>query len=116
MSKIGVSFKLDVTKIDKARLFKGAKGTYLDFTGFIDLDILDQYGNNGFIAQDVTKEERDGGIKGNILGNAKVFWKDDGQVAQPNQQPTQQYNQTPPPALPVPASDFIGDDGSDIPF
>ena len=79
--KIGVSLKIDVTKIDKARLFKGQKGTYLDATAFIDLDNLDDYGNSGMITQDVSKDERAQGVKGNILGNSKVFFKD-GQSAQ----------------------------------
>ena len=95
MSRIGVSFKLDVTKIDKARLFKGQKGTYLDFTGFIDLENLDQYGNSGFISQDVTKEEKDKGVQGNILGNTKVFWKEGGQAPQDNQQQQPQQQQPP---------------------
>ena len=89
MSKIGVSFKLDVSKIDKERLFKGAKGTYLDITSFIDLDQLDQYGNSGMVTQDVTKEEKAQGVKGPILGNCKVFWSDGGQTPQQNQQPQQ---------------------------
>ncbi len=74
--KIGVSLKIDVTKIDKDRLFKGEKGTYLNATVFIDIDEKDQYGNNGFIAQSVSKEEREAGERGNILGNVKVFTKD----------------------------------------
>lgn len=78
MSKIGISIKLDVSKIDKDRLFKGAKGIYLDATAFIDLDELDQYGNSGMITQDVSVEERNAGTKGAILGNTKVFWKDSG--------------------------------------
>lgn len=78
MSRVGVSLRLDVTKIDKARLFRGQKGTYLDATVFIDLDELDQYGNSGMITQDVTKEEKQNGTKGNILGNCKVFWSDTG--------------------------------------
>jgi hypothetical protein len=74
--KIGISIKLDVTKIDKARLFKGEKGTYLDLTTFIELEEADQYGNHGFIAQEQSKEERDSGAeKPPILGNCKVFWK-----------------------------------------
>ena len=84
--KIGVSLKIDVTKIDKDKLFKGAKGTYLDAKTFIDLDQLDQYGNNGFIAQAVTKEERDAGVKGAILGNVKVFYKDQQQEHKDQQQ------------------------------
>jgi len=110
--KIGVSFKLDVTKIDKARLFKGQKGTYLDFTGFIDLDNLDQYGNSGFIAQDITKEEKDQGVKGNILGNSKVFWREGGQAPQPQQQ--QQAPQQQAPQAQAGPNDFIGID--DVPF
>jgi hypothetical protein len=81
MSKIGVSLKIDVSKIEKARLFKGAKGVYLDATAFIDLDELDQYGNSGMITQDVTKEEKGTGVKGPILGNSKVFWKGEGKQA-----------------------------------
>ena len=76
MSKIGVSLRIDVSKIDKERLYKGQKGVYLDATAFIDLDELDQYGNSGMITQDVSKEERDAGTKGAILGNSKVFWSD----------------------------------------
>ncbi|AUR88514.1 hypothetical protein NVP1115B_39 [Vibrio phage 1.115.B._10N.222.49.B11] len=105
MAKVGVSLKLDVTKIDKARLFNGQKGTYLDATVFIDLDELDQYGNSGMITQDVSKEEKQQGVKGNILGNCKVFWSDAGQA--PQQAPQQQYNQAPP------ADDFQEDS---IPF
>lgn len=81
--KIGVALKIDVSKIDKARLFKGQKGTYLDATAFIDLDQLDEYGNSGMITQDVSKDERAQGVKGNILGNSKVFFKDNGQPQQP---------------------------------
>ena len=74
--KIGISIKLDVTKIDKSRLFKGEKGTYLDLTTFVDLDQEDQYGNNGFISQTQTKEEREAKVPLTpILGNTKVFYR-----------------------------------------
>ncbi|AUR88376.1 hypothetical protein NVP1112O_58 [Vibrio phage 1.112.O._10N.286.46.B11] len=107
MSKIGVSLKIDVSKIDKNRLFSGQKGTYLDATVFIDIDQLDQYGNSGMITQDVSKEEKQQGVKGNILGNCKVFWNDSGQQSapqqnqgwgqpqQPQQQPQQQQQRAP---------------------
>ena len=74
--KLGLSVKIDVSKIDKSRLFKGEKGTYLDLTTFIDLDELDQYGNNGFISQSVSKEEREAKVQTPILGNIKVFYND----------------------------------------
>lgn len=84
--KIGVSLKIDVTKIDKEKLYKGAKGTYLDATAFIDLDNQGQYGDNGMITQSLTKEERQAGRKGIILGNTKVFFKDGHQQdSQPEQ-------------------------------
>ena len=89
MSKVGVSLKINVSQIDKAPLFAGQKGHYLDATVFIDLDQLDQYGNSGMITQDVTKEEKDQGVKGNILGNCKLFWTE--QPSAP-QQPVQHHN------------------------
>lgn len=105
MSKVALSLKINVSQIDKARLFSGQKGTYLDATIFVDLDNLDQYGNSGMITQDVSKEEKAQGIKGNILGNGKVFWKEGGQAPQsqsggfqqqaPQQQAPQQQQQAP---------------------
>lgn len=67
-----VALKIDVSKIDKSRLFQGEKGTYLDAVVFLNEE-ADQYGNNGMITQSVTKEEREAGTKGAILGNAKII-------------------------------------------
>lgn len=88
MAKIGVRLKIDVKKIEKARLYQGKKGTYLDATCFIDIDEEDQYGQNGMVTQDVTKEEREAGTKGPILGNVSVFYRDDqgGQQRDPRTQ------------------------------
>ena len=82
--KVGISISIDVTKIEKARLYEGKKGTYLDLITFVELDEKDQYDQNGFISQAVTKDERDAGVKGPILGNCKVFWK--GESSQQRQQ------------------------------
>jgi hypothetical protein len=112
--KLGLSIKLDVTKIDKARLFQGAKGTYLDLTTFIDLDQLDQYDNNGFISQSVSKEERSGGVQTPILGNVKVFYNDSQQARQQPQH-TQQGFQAPQDAGVKPHIPEFEDDGK-IPF
>ena len=79
--KIGLSVRIDVTKIDKARLYAGAKGTYLDLTTFVDTDQQDQYENNGFISQSVDKEEREAKVQTPILGNVKVFFNDGAQSA-----------------------------------
>ena len=74
--KAGLSVRIDVTKIDKERLYKGQKGTYLDLTTFVDTASQDQYENNGFISQSVDKEEREKGVQTPILGNVKVFYTD----------------------------------------
>lgn len=76
-----IRIKLDVSKIDKSLLFKGAKGTYCDITLMDNRDGTDQYGNDGFVIQDVGREKRDAGIKGPILGN----WKHVGQSSRPVQ-------------------------------
>lgn len=75
MSKSGVEISIDVTKIDKSRLYVGKKGTYLTATVFIDSE-ADQYGNNGMIVHKQTKEESEAKTKTPILGNVKVFWSD----------------------------------------
>ena len=79
--KVGLSVRIDVTKIDKSRLYKGAKGTYLDLTTFVDTAVADQYENHGFISQSLTKEEREQKVQTPILGNVKVFYTDSGSPA-----------------------------------
>ncbi len=79
--KIGLSVKIDVTKIDKKRLYAGKKGTYLDLTTFINTDETNEYGDHGFISQSLDKEEREQGLQTPILGNVKVFYTDKDQQA-----------------------------------
>lgn len=67
-----IKLNIDVTKISKERLFKGEKGTYLNAVLFHEPD---KYGNDGFIAEDVSKAEREAGKKGNIIGNWRNFGK-----------------------------------------
>jgi len=124
MSKVGISLKLDVSKIDKNLLYKGKKGTYLDCTVFVELDQADQYGNHGMITQDESKQNRDAGHNGPILGNCKVFWKDGGQqMGGRNNAPARQQPQRPqqhsnhgrrPAPQPAPAYDDFED--STLPF
>lgn len=110
MSKVGIQLKIDVSKIDKGLLYKGAKGVYLDATVFVELDQADQYGNHGMITQNETKENRDAGKNGAILGNCKVFWKEGGQTQQ------QQRSATPQQTKPVARVDNFNDFDDDIPF
>lgn len=72
MAKQIIQLKIDVNKIDKKRLYKGEKGTYLTAALLLN-DEPDQYGNNGMIVEQITKEERQSGHKGTIIGNAKIL-------------------------------------------
>ena len=74
--KVGLNVRIDVTKIDKASLYKGAKGTYLDLTPFVDTDNKDKYDNNGFVSHSQPKEERKAGEKTQKLGNGKGYYTD----------------------------------------
>ena len=76
-----LSINIDVTKIEKQRLYVGKKGTYLDAVVFLR-DETDEYGNDGFVVQSVTKEERESGKKGEILGNVKII----GQKEEPKEE------------------------------
>jgi hypothetical protein len=67
-----ISVKLDVTKIDKAALYKGTKGTYLNITLIPNKDgETDEYGNDFWVVQDLGAERRKAGEKGPKLGNAR---------------------------------------------
>jgi hypothetical protein len=83
--KVGLNFSIDVTKLDKERFVKGKKGTYANLTTFVDIDNVDQYDNNGFISQSISKEERTNGVQLPILGNVRVIYKD-GQGSAPSKQ------------------------------
>ncbi len=66
-----IALKIDVTKIDKSRLFDGKNGAkYLDAIMIETPD--NKFGNSHVIIQSVTKEERAAGVKGAIIGNAKI--------------------------------------------
>jgi hypothetical protein len=69
-----IAIKLDVTKIQKERLFQGKNGAkYLDVTLIPVTN--SKYDDDFMCVQSVTKEERARGVKGPILGNAKWFPK-----------------------------------------
>lgn len=65
-----ITCKIDVTKIEKERLFKGEKGTYLDIVLIETTN--NQYGDDYMIVQSVSKEESAQGVRGKILGNARI--------------------------------------------
>ena len=90
MSKIGVNIKLDVSKLDKSRFFKGEKGNYCDLTVFIDPDNPSEYGSHGLLTQSKKKDEGKD-IRLPIVGDAKVFWQEQGSAPQAPQAPQQAF-------------------------
>lgn len=69
-----VSIKIDLSKIDKSRIFESQKtgAKYLDIIGVIT-DTPDKYENNGFVKQNSSKEERESGLQLPIIGNFKLL-------------------------------------------
>lgn len=65
-----ITLKIDVTKIDKSRLFEGKNGAK-----YLDCVLIEtpnsKYGEDFMVCQSVSKEERASGTRGAILGNAK---------------------------------------------
>jgi len=66
-----ISIKIDVTKIDKDALYKGAKGTYLTLTVWPNKEGRNQYGDDAIVKQDLGKDRRD--EKPEIIGNARII-------------------------------------------
>ena len=70
MATIGINFGINKAKIDQSRIKKG----WLNCTVFINLDEKDQFDNSGGIKQRITKEERDGGMLLDYIGNVSIFY------------------------------------------
>ena len=68
-----IKASIDVNKIPKDKIFVGKKGKYLPITITIN-DELDQFGNQGPVVVEQTKEERDAKAPKTYLGNVKVVW------------------------------------------
>lgn len=70
-----VNASLDLTKIEKSKIIKGKKGSYINITMFINDDV-DQYGNNASVIVSQTKEEREAKTPRVYLGNGRTLNKD----------------------------------------
>ena len=68
-----ISASIDLTKIDKAKIYEGKKGKYYPITVVLN-DEPGQYGDSGYIMTEQTKEERDAKVQKQYLGNVKVVW------------------------------------------
>ena len=68
-----IATSIDLTKIPKDKIIEGKKGKYLPITITIN-DEVDQFGNQGPVIVQQTKEERDAKTEKIYLGNLKVVW------------------------------------------
>ena len=76
-----IATSIDLTKIPKDKIIAGKKGKYLPITITLN-DELDQFGNQGPVVVEQTKEERDAKAPKTYLGNVKVVWTN-GQNVEP---------------------------------
>jgi len=68
-----IKTSINLNSIPKDKIFVGKKGKYLPITITIN-DELDQFGNQGPVVVEQTKEERDAKAPKTYLGNVKVVW------------------------------------------
>jgi hypothetical protein len=66
---MAIKLKIDVSKISKPDLYQGKKGIYLDAVLFENRDGQSEYGDDGYIVQGISKEKREAGERGPIVGN-----------------------------------------------
>jgi|TARA_B100001287_G_scaffold268225_1_gene264256 hypothetical protein len=84
-----ISASIDLTKIDKAKIYEGKKGKYYPITVVLN-DEPGQYGDSGYIMTEQTKEERDAKVQKQYLGNVKVVWTNGQNVSTAEKQGVQQ--------------------------
>jgi|TARA_R110000744_G_scaffold87167_1_gene170310 hypothetical protein len=75
-----ISASIDLTKIDKNKIYEGKKGKYYPLTIVLN-DEVGQYGDSGYVQTEQTKEERDAKLPKTFLGNTKVVWTNGQNVA-----------------------------------
>ena len=68
-----IKTSINLNNIPKDKIFVGKKGKYLPITITLN-DDLDQFGNQGPVCMDQSKEEREAKQPKVYLGNVKVVW------------------------------------------
>jgi len=68
-----IKTSINLNEIPKDKIYVGKKGKYLPITITLN-DELDQFGNQGPVVVEQTKEERDAKAPKTYLGNVKVVW------------------------------------------
>jgi hypothetical protein len=71
---------INLNDIPKDKIINGKKGKYLPITITLN-DEVDQFGNQGPVLVEQSKEERDAKVAKVYLGNVKVVWTNGTNVA-----------------------------------
>ena len=98
-----IKTSINLNNIPKDKIYAGKKGKYLPITITLN-DEVDQFGNQGPVVVEQTKEERDAKAPKTYLGNVKVVWSN-GQ----NVDPAPRDNNSAPASAPATAE-------QDLPF
>ena len=75
-----IKASINLNNIPKDKIFIGKKGKYLPITITIN-DEVDQFGNQGPVVVEQSKEERETKTAKTYLGNVKVVWTNGDNVA-----------------------------------
>ena len=68
-----IKTSINLNNIPKDKIYNGKKGKYLPITITLN-DEPDQFGNQGPVVVEQTKDERDAKAAKTYLGNVKVVW------------------------------------------
>ena len=93
-----IGTRIYLTKIPKDKIINGKKGKYLPITITIN-DEQDQFGNQGPVTVQQTKEERDAKTEKTYLGNVKVVWTNGSNVEAAPKQVDTSHTGTPQPVM-----------------
>ncbi len=74
-----IKASINLNEIPKDKIFVGKKGKYLPITITLNNE-PDQFGNQGPVVVEQTKDERDAKAAKTYLGNVKVVWTDGNNV------------------------------------
>ena len=74
-----IKASINLNNIDKSKIFEGKKGKYLPITITLNNE-PDQFGNQGPVVVEQSKEEREAKTPKKYLGNVKVVWTDGNNV------------------------------------
>jgi hypothetical protein len=97
-----IKTSINLNNIPKDKIYNGKKGKYLPITITLNNE-PDQFGNQGPVVVEQTKDERDAKSAKTYLGNVKVVWTDGNNV---DKAPYDSNQPTAPASVQAPADDL----------